>query len=166
MCARVCMRIAMLLLPLVEEMLPFSSTTLRLSVYIPSWSGSGDSGEVWSCRKEHSQTRGVGSGRHQAKEKTNTRERGVVSSSLACLLLQLRKEECANCCFRAETMSAHFFLLFSFLFSILLPQFPDSPRQILITCSALIFPVFRKSVANALWVICFINAQDICWFLG
>lgn len=131
-----------------------------------SWAGSGDSGEVWCCRKEHSQTRGAGSGRHQAKEKTNTRERGVMSSSLACLLLQLRKEECANCSFRAETMPAQFFLLFSFLFSILLPQFPDSPRQILITSSALIFPVFRKSVANALRVICFIKAQDIYWFLG
>lgn len=128
-----CVRVSVAVFPhlLMEEMLPFSSSLHSVHTHSLGqagvWRGLGRG--VVLPRKAQPDSR-AGSRRHPAKEKTDTRERGVVSSCLACLLLQLRKEECANRSFLAETLPVHFSLLFSFLFSIILSAFPNSPRQI------------------------------------
>lgn len=55
--------------------------------------------------------------------------------------------------------------LLSSLFSVPLPQLPNSPRQTPTTSSTLIFPACKISVANTYWVVCLIKAQNRCWLL-
>lgn len=88
-CERVHVCVAMFLHRLIEGMLPLSSTTFRLpfyrhSVRLPS---SRDSGEVSPClEEEQPETPGVGSGRHQAKERQIQARGKSVRTLPACLV--------------------------------------------------------------------------------
>lgn len=106
-------------------MLLFSSITLRLPVYtkhsLSQAQGTPERVAQPDSRGRISEAPGKG--------KDKPEERGVVSSCQACLLSQLRKKECADHSFMAQTTPAQFFCSFSFSLAFFSLNSPIAPNK-------------------------------------
>lgn len=162
--ACVCVCLAVFLHSLIEEMLPFRPAIVRLPFCRQSLGQA--QGTLERCGPATKSTSGDWRGRiWEASGKGKDKYSGEGSKRLPAWLVYYHSlgRKNAQAVLLWQRPACSIFFLFSFVFSILLPQFPNSPRQIPTTSSALIFPACEKSVANTLWVICLIKAPDICW---